>query len=194
MSSTELKAILIRLRDDPKDAFKRFYRERIRISDDVEVSSDWYILQRNKTSPKPKRYTIETFFMNNELDDEVVREALERIKDILLLIKLEDGKLEARDIIGCRNVEIRRFLFERFGYERFVKDLRATIVNKDGEHELILLQWRKDEEPINLVKVKDTTTGKFYLLRVPPNIRTCREAVAWTFALQPEDYEPIKET
>ena len=194
MSSTELRDILIKLRDDPKDTFKRFYRERIRFTEDIEVSRDWYILQTTKTSPKPKKYTIETFFMNNELEDEVVREAMDKLKDVILLMKLEEGTLKAREIISCRNIEIRRILFARFGYERFVRDLKATVVNKDGEQELMILRWRKDEEPINLVKVKDSTTGKYYLLRVPPSIRTCREAIAWTFGLSAEDYEPLKES
>lgn len=33
-----------------------------------------------------------------------------------------------------------------------------------------------------------------YLLRVPPTMRTAREAVAWTFGLQDGDYEPDVES
>lgn len=37
------------------------------------------------------------------------------------------------------------------------------------------------EEPIMLVKVRDPSTGRFHILRVPPSMRTCRQAIAWTF-------------
>nr|MDO8110691.1 hypothetical protein [Candidatus Sigynarchaeota archaeon] len=44
------------------------------------------------------------------------------------------------------------------------------------------------------MKVKDSTSGKYYVLRVPPEMRTCREAIAWTFGLSVIEYEPDKQT
>lgn len=49
-------------------------------------------------------------------------------------------------------------------------------------------------EPMQLVKVKDSTTGDSYLLRVPPHMKTCKQAVAWTFSLEEIEYNPVKET
>jgi hypothetical protein len=37
-------------------------------------------------------------------------------------------------------------------------------------------------------------TFKVYTLRVPPTVRTAREAVAWTFNLPTEQYRPRIET
>ena len=37
-------------------------------------------------------------------------------------------------------------------------------------------------------------TRQTYFLRVPPNLRTAREAVAWTFGLSGLQYRPEKET
>jgi hypothetical protein len=37
-------------------------------------------------------------------------------------------------------------------------------------------------------------TRKTYFLRVPPNLRTAREAVAWTFGLAGSQYRPERET
>ena len=45
-----------------------------------------------------------------------------------------------------------------------------------------------------MVKVKDSTTGEIYLLRVPPTMKTCKEAVAWTFGMTAEEYVLEKET
>ena len=52
----------------------------------------------------------------------------------------------------------------------------------------------KHVENIRLVKVRDSTTKRFYLLRVPQTVWTCKQAVAWTFGMEEDDYIPIKET
>jgi hypothetical protein len=57
-----------------------------------------------------------------------------------------------------------------------------------------MIPLRKNEEPIFLVKVKDPSLQVYYMLRVPPNVRTCKEAIAWTFGLSSEEYNPIMET
>jgi hypothetical protein len=33
-----------------------------------------------------------------------------------------------------------------------------------------------------------------YWLRVPPRVRTCQEAVAWTFGVREAEYRPLVET
>jgi hypothetical protein len=55
------------------------------------------------------------------------------------------------------------------------------------------------DEPLVMVKVRNSTPEpdgayKDYFLRVPPTMRTAREAVAWTFGLEAEDYKPTQET
>ena len=52
----------------------------------------------------------------------------------------------------------------------------------------------KHEENIRLIKVRDSTTRQFYLLRVPPTVWTCKQAVAWTFGMEEDEYYPTKET
>lgn len=113
------------------------------------------------------------------------------IKDYLLFFKEE---LKARDILKCSNVEIRRILLSNFGYKRFVEELGGTIIHTDGESELLLLRIRKDQEPLMVVKVQDSTTRETYILRVPPHVRTCKEAIAWTFSMDESEYNPVIET
>lgn len=55
------------------------------------------------------------------------------------------------------------------------------------------------DEPITMVCVKNSTmeadrTFRRYFLRVPPNMTTEKEAVAWTFGMQSEEYNPDVET
>ncbi len=62
--------------------------------------------------------------------------------------------------------------------------------------------WRVNlppEEPLVLVEVENATaeadgSRRRYFLRVPPHMRTAREAVAWTFDVPPEEYRPLTET
>jgi hypothetical protein len=56
--------------------------------------------------------------------------------------------------------------------------------------------WRFEAAPpIAMVQVRNSTPepdGSFRLhaLRVPPTCATAREAVAWTFGLEEDDYDP----
>lgn len=114
------------------------------------------------------------------------------VQDYLLFAK--GDKLTARDIIRCRNAEIRRILLLRFGYEKFVMELGGAVIHRDGDSELILIKWGDYEEGLKVVKVKDPSTGDFYILRVPLSAKTCKEAIAWTFGMSEEEYNLIKET
>jgi len=97
-----------------------------------------------------------------------------------------------------RNVEIRRIMIERYGLEDFVRDAAARKIQEDQYGVL----YRKEilgDEPMVIVKVTNSTpeldgASKNYFLRVPPSISTAREAVAWTFGIEEEDYSPVVET
>src|ERR1039458_1453249 len=99
-----------------------------------------------------------------------------------------------------RNVEARRCAIERYGAERFLRDSQAEKVHSDDYGEL----YRKKcvGEQLSMVKVVNASPeqdGSFkdYFLRVPPEMTTAREAVAWTFGLEGEEmryYDPMKQT
>jgi hypothetical protein len=96
------------------------------------------------------------------------------------------------------NVEIRRILVDRYGQQRYLVDSGATIIHQDEAGVL----YRKDvprDEPLVMVKVINSTPepdGSFkeYFLRVPPDLTTVRAAIAWTFDMQQDQYEPTMET
>jgi len=102
-------------------------------------------------------------------------------------------KLTAKDILGVKNAAVRRLCLEELGYARFLSQMPHTIIEKDGDCELVMIDWLKREEPICLVKVKCPSTGAFYTLRVPPKMKTVKKAVAWTFHLDEKDYNPESE-
>jgi hypothetical protein len=102
------------------------------------------------------------------------------------------------EVLAERNAELRRVLLERFGFERFMREAGAAIVDQDrdpgGERQLLRLKLEGDEDLV-CVSVRCPSTGRHYLLRVPPTMQTCRQAVAWTAGFSdPDRYGPLVET
>jgi hypothetical protein len=103
------------------------------------------------------------------------------------------------DIDSEANVEVRRVMIERYGEERYLIDGGATIIDIDPEFGTLYRKGMDDDEPLVMVKVINSTpepdgTYKPYFLRVPPDVRTARDAVAWTFGLTGSEYSPLIET
>ena len=94
---------------------------------------------------------------------------------------------EAERRLG-RDRELTRAVIDRIGH-------RPHLVGRVGLDDHGSL-WRIDlphSEPLVLVELENSTvepdgTRKRYFLRVPPNLRSAREAVAWTFGLSADDY------
>jgi hypothetical protein len=52
-----------------------------------------------------------------------------------------------------------------------------------------------NDEPLICLSVIDPSTGRQYILRVPPNMETCHQAAAWIAGFDnPDDYHPLVET
>lgn len=97
--------------------------------------------------------------------------------------------------IDCEsNVAVRRVLIERYGVQNYLLDSGAEIRHHDDYGTLYITELHNDEN-IAMVHVTNATAepnGEFrnYFLRVPPTMSTAREAVAWTFGLTSEEYDP----
>ncbi|CAN5551758.1 hypothetical protein BH10CYA1_BH10CYA1_25110 [soil metagenome] len=92
------------------------------------------------------------------------------------------------------NIAVRRVLIERYGVQNYLLDSGAEIRHHDECGTLYVTELR-DDESIVMVHVTNSTPepdGEFrnYFLRVPPNMMTAREAVAWTFGITGEEYGP----
>jgi hypothetical protein len=106
--------------------------------------------------------------------------------------------LTAADIQAEQNAEVRRVMLEHFGFERYLHDVDARELSRD---ECGIL-WRVEmpgDEPLVMVEVVNATpepdgTTRTYFLRVPPDQRTARSAVAWTFGLTEAEYAPLAQT
>ena len=114
----------------------------------------------------------------------------------------EPNRITAKDILEEPNAEVSRIKLERLGMEKFIhqsklKILYSDIDGKGNSRKLLQTSSPKSLESdkyIEVIQVVCPSTGRKYLLRVPPNMQTCQAAIAWTFGLSPEDYVLAAET
>ncbi|MEV7229238.1 DUF6745 domain-containing protein [Polymorphospora sp. NPDC051019] len=107
-------------------------------------------------------------------------------------------RLTVQRIRAEQNAEVRRVMLEHFGYDRYLRESNAHAMHRDECGVL----WRinlSDDEPLVMVEVVNSTaepdgTHRTYWLRVPPDTRTARGGVAWTFGLTEEEYAPLAQT
>lgn len=113
----------------------------------------------------------------------------EALPQMCMAAKLREGaSVTADDIYGCDNQELKRRALEVYGFERFFGELGAREIDSSGDDRLLRI---KDHV---YVYVKDSSTPRRYLLRVPPDATRLRAAVAWTFGLREDEYAPLVET
>ena len=111
-----------------------------------------------------------------------------------------------------QNAELRRVLIDRFGAEKYLRAIGAKMLHEDHFGKLYSAA-RSGDDPIVMVEVENKSPepdGSFkkYMLRVHPELRpmldgglfgepqtmTAHNAVASTFGLRGQDYQPTIET
>ncbi|HEY7414398.1 MAG TPA: hypothetical protein VH593_04340 [Ktedonobacteraceae bacterium] len=107
---------------------------------------------------------------------------------------LHPEQLTKEEWMNERNLEVRRAMQEQLGNERFVKLVGGKCIEQGWRADLIEVDLGNDPERVaRFVRVKDTSTERIYYLRVPPTFDQADEALAWTFGLEGQDYQPIQE-
>jgi hypothetical protein len=111
--------------------------------------------------------------------------------------------IERKDLITVRAIsaahdpQVRRCMIEVLTPERFIAQGGAYRIAQDETGVLWRQRWRW--EAWAAVEVLDGTPGpdgrrKRYFLQVPANMRSPREAVAWTYGLSEQRYRPSVRT
>lgn len=94
------------------------------------------------------------------------------------------------------NVEIRRIMIDRMGVAKYLAD--APVIHSDDFGTLYRKEQANDEAILMLKVINSTPEPdgeyKDYFLRVPPDMKTARQAVAWTFGKKEHEYDPCVET
>ncbi len=112
-------------------------------------------------------------------------------------------QLTKEDLIKEENAEVRRAMMEKLGTDRFFELLDVDEVNRetvgvgDYAQEYILYRTKEidaiAEKHIQFVKVRCHSTGREFMLCVPPEIEDAGTAVAWTFGMTKAEYKPLAE-
>ena len=148
---------------------------------------------RDRGHSRKKIMSIDQFLIVKHKKEEIL-EGIRVLKDFEPLFELLENKGTAQNITRINNATLRMEALNYYGIEKFFKEMNAQIIHQEGKQQLLKLQWHKNEEPMTMVKVIDSTTRTIYLLRVPPIMQTVSQAVAWTFDMNKEEYRPSKET
>ncbi len=114
------------------------------------------------------------------------------------LIAFNPEKLTPQMVLEEENIERRRIMLERMGIEKFMTEADAIILHQDrdagGERSLLTVPIDNDEDLVCL-NVLCPSTGRRYIIRVPPTITTCHAAAAWIAGFEdPSQYSPLLET
>lgn len=113
-------------------------------------------------------------------------------------IAFRPDQLDVSEIMAEPNVERRRVMMERFGFERFMAAAGAEVIDADtdrGGPRRLLRVAIPGDEPLVCVSVICPSTQRHFMLRVPPAMTSCRQAVAWTAGFDDTSaYQPLVET
>jgi hypothetical protein len=106
--------------------------------------------------------------------------------------------ITAQEVLETSNTELRRVMLERMTHEKFLLEVNAEVLDQDrdtgGVRKLLRVKL-EDDEALVAIWVICPSTDRNYVLRVPPSMKTCRQAAAWIAGFDnPNDYAPIKET
>lgn len=113
-------------------------------------------------------------------------------------IAFHPNQIHIDEVLDEDNAERRRVLLDRYGYGRFLQDAKAEELDRDtdpgGERHLLRVKLKGDEDLVAM-SCFCPSTGRQYMLRVPPATPTCQHAAAWIAGFDdPADYQPLIET
>ncbi len=110
---------------------------------------------------------------------------------------LHPEKITPQRILAEDNAETRRGMIERYGgWDRFMQDVHPEVLDTDGQNQLVRIPVEVDgQSPFIALKLRCSSTGRLYVLRVAPWAQKVKEALAWTFELRKaRDYRLQAET
>lgn len=111
--------------------------------------------------------TVKWYFLNDV-----------EVPDWLVLTPAHE--ISAAKVLEERNAEVRREIVRKIGVERLLKDLNATVLDKDGDYELLALDLLDGRNPRPYLKMKNPSVpGVYHVEGVPPRTATVKAALAW---------------
>jgi hypothetical protein len=104
--------------------------------------------------------------------------------------KLYPREWQAQWVLEEENAEVRRVLIQEIGYERICQELQVQQLDSWQEYTLLKIDIDMDEEPIYLLKMTCPSTERIHILRVPPDMKSAREAICWVnWGIDPGEFQ-----
>ena len=109
---------------------------------------------------------------------------------------IENPESVTADVITTENnQERKRALCEILGWERALDLLGAKVAQRDDYGALLVAKGLNNDGSLaKFCKVTCPSTARCYILRVPPDVVTCREGLAWAAGVEESAYEFAVET
>jgi len=102
--------------------------------------------------------------------------------------KVHPDLWQAQWLLSEENAELRRLLIHRIGYDRICCQLQAVELDSWQEYTLLKID-NADVEPIYLLKMTCPSTAFIHALRVPPDVRSAKQAIRWVnWDIDPEEF------
>jgi hypothetical protein len=103
---------------------------------------------------------------------------------------MKPGHLTASMAITWENIEQRRAACEILGWAKILKELKAKVIDTDGDPEIgelleVELPGIGKEKFLRVL----CGTGREFALPVPPEMKTALEAQSWTWDLKPDEFK-----
>ena len=99
--------------------------------------------------------------------------------------------LNAKICLTHPNIEQRRAASEIYGWHRVLNEVPNRVIDTDSNPQIgELLSVDLPDVGEHMFLRVQCGTGRTFALPVPPDIRTAREANAWTYGLEAEEYSP----
>lgn len=95
------------------------------------------------------------------------------------LVELPPEKINPRELICIKNVDVRRVFVQKVGIDRIITAFNAQLVDRDGDYELVLLEIGDNRRRPYLRMRNPSLPGVWHVEGVHPNVRTVKEALAW---------------
>lgn len=103
--------------------------------------------------------------------------------------KIHPQQWQSQWLLTEENAELRRVLIQGISYARICQELQAIELDSWDEYTLLKIDADVDEEPIYLLKMTCPSTSFIHALRVPPNMKSAREAIGWVnWGVDPEAF------
>lgn len=95
------------------------------------------------------------------------------------LLELPPEKINPRELVCIKNVDVRREFVRKVGIERVMAALNAEVIDREGDYELVLLDVGDSRKRPYLRMRNPSLPGVWHVEGVHPNVRTVKEALCW---------------